>query len=122
MKLDRTTTPLPPISRNGNKILTKPREIAQSMNKQFISTIRETISQIPPTNQDPLILYSNYVGPIEAKFNVEQVSMYQLEQVISHMKPSASAASDFISMRLIKEGGRAINPLLLHLTNQIIKN
>ena len=64
--------------KDGTKILTKPREIATSMNIQYISTIRETISSIPETDIDPLILYSNFMGPIESRLNFDQISMHQL--------------------------------------------
>ena len=47
--------------------------------------------------------------------------MHQLSLVLATMRPTTSDAADFISMRLIKEAGPSVKPLLLHITDQIIK-
>ena len=55
----------PTVTRDGNKVYTKPQEIAAVLNRQYISSIRKTIADIPATDTNPLSLYSQYLGPID---------------------------------------------------------
>ena len=94
--------------------------IASSLNRQYLSGIRETIKQIPSTQTNPLDLYANSLGRIESKLNINQINMSELKQIISLMPPTTSSTSDFLSMKLIKDASPVINPLLLHLVNKVI--
>ena len=111
----------PTLMREGDTIYTKPGDIAKILNRQYIQSIRDKISQIPHTDTNPLKIYSEYLGPIDTKLNIEQISMYQLTTLLQTMKPTTSSSADFISMRLIKDAAPAIKPLLLHLINTVIR-
>ena len=106
--------------KEGNRTLTKPREIAAGLNRQYISTIREMIRKIPSTNTNPLTTFQKYIGPINTKLNIEQINMHQLTSILRTMHSTTSSAADFLSVRLIKDAGVVLNPLILHLTNRII--
>ena len=90
---------------DGDKIITKPRQIATALNRQYIATIRDTIANIPETDQDPLILYKKYIGPVESKLNLEQFSMNQMVNTIRTMSSTTSSAPRFPISKTVK-GGR----------------
>ena len=66
-------------------------------------------------------LYSKYIGRVDSKLNVEQITIHQLETVLQTMRPTTSSAEDFLSIRIIKDAAPVINPLILHLINSVIK-
>ena len=107
--------------REGNKIYTKPREMAASMNRQYLSSIREAINKIPRTTTNPLKLYQDSLGPIDSKLNFHQLTMNDLKKVLSTLSATTSTAKDFISMKLLKDAGESINTHLLFLVNKIIE-
>ena len=110
----------PEVIKEGSKIHTKPREIAQAMNRLYISSVRETINKIPRSNTDPLIHYKEALGPVDTHLNLEQISMAQFLKTYNTMTSTSSSASDFISMRILKEAGTTIHPHLHHLVNTVI--
>ena len=106
---------------DGQKIITKPREIATVLNRQFLTTIRETIKKIPKTELDPIKMFSHYIGRVDSKLNLQEISMHQMTNIIKSMHSTTSSAADFVSVRILKQAGEVINPLLLHLVNSVVK-
>ena len=80
------------------------------------------IKNIPNSQIDPLIHYSNSVGWVERKFTFTQISMGELTKLLDKMKPTGSAAEDDVSMQVIKEARNKLQPLILLMINQSIKN
>ena len=111
----------PSVIKDGNKNFTKPKDIAMCLNRQYITNIRNIIKNIPQTQTNPLKLYKDAVGQIEHKLNIEQINMSQLIKTISNMAATTSATKDYLSMRLLKDAGQTIYPLILHLVNTVIK-
>ena len=110
----------PTIIREGTKYFTKLRDIATSLNRQYLSIIRETINSIPKTNTNPMNLYSRSLGRIDSKLDIQQNNMNELKKVLSSMSATTSTTSDYLSMKVIKDAGPTITSHLLHLVNRII--
>ena len=106
--------------KEGNKFSTKPTGIANMLNRQYITSIRNTIQNIPQTELDPLIHYKKALGPVNSKLDLQQITMSQLKVTISKMDPTTSSAQGFISMRCIKEAGHLILPHILHMVNSVL--
>ena len=66
----------------GDKCYTKYREIAHSINRQFLSQIRKTKENIPPSQINPLDAYRCSIGPNSSIFNIQQISMNDLKKNI----------------------------------------
>ena len=109
----------PTMIREGAKLHTKSRDIASSLNRQYLGTIRETINSIPRIATNPMDLYSRSLGRIESKLEIQQISMTELKKVLSTMSPTTSTTSDYLSMKIIKDAGSSITSHLLHLINRI---
>ena len=90
------------------------------MNRQFISNIRKITENLPPPS-DPLIHYAKQFGQDDRHFTFQEITMSQLRQVLSKLRPTKSASSDDITVKAIKMASRTVEPLLLKLTNLIIK-
>ena len=83
--------------------------------------MKSVISKIPQSDEDPLVKYRQSCGEVTRTFTFEQINMSQLVQCIDKMKPTGSAGSDDISMRMIKDARTKLQPILLLLINQSIK-
>ena len=62
---------VPQIIREGKFFFTKPKDKANSLNRQYIQVIRETIKNIPPSNTNPLIHYKKHLGPVDSKLDLQ---------------------------------------------------
>ena len=80
-----------------DKCYTKYNEIANSMNRQFLTQIRETESKIQMSNTNPLEAYKKSIGHNITKLELKQISMSELRTTISSMRPTTSTAGDYIS-------------------------
>ena len=118
---EQNTHNSPTVIKEGAKYYTKPREMASSLNRQYINIIRETISKIPPTDTNPLHHYARALGPVDSKLEIQQISMSQFKEIFKKMKATTSATKDFISVRILKEAGETILPHLLHMINTVIQ-
>ena len=122
MEIGQSLHTSPTLILEGLQAHTKPRAIASSLNRQYLSNIRKTINQIPKTSTNPIDLYKKALGPVDTKLDIQQLSMSQLKTTLSTMSSTSSSTSDFISMKLIKDAGPVLNPHILHLINKIISN
>ena len=57
----------PSVIIEGQSHFTKPRDMANALNRQYISSIRDIINKIPPTTTNPLEHYSKFLGPNDFK-------------------------------------------------------
>ena len=64
----------------GQKHITAPKEISETMNRQYIQKIRKIISEIPPQSSNPLENYLKYLGPVQPtlSFTFKIISMSEL--------------------------------------------
>ena len=110
----------PSLILDGEKVITKPQQIAEVLNRQYITSIRNLIHEIPTSQIDPLISFRESIGPIDTKFDLQKINMSQLTKVLDNMTSSSSTASDYISVKLLKTAATQLKPLILHLFNNII--
>ena len=68
----------PDIIKEGNKIHTSPLDISNSLNRQYISQIRNLVKSIPKTSTNPLDLYSKVTNHLQGSFTFTQISMPDL--------------------------------------------
>ena len=84
--------------------------------------MKSVIAQIPETQTVPLVSYKRAVGIVDRTFSFKLISMSQLIKLIDKMKPMGSAGPDNILMRMIKDARDELQPLILIMVNQAIKN
>ena len=110
----------PQMIKEKDKYYTKKSEIADSMNRQFLGKICQTLQSIPESQDNPIDNYKKSIRPNLPTFNFKIINMSELRKVISSMAPTASTAQDQISMRSIIQARNQIEPQLLNLINRII--
>ena len=86
----------PAIIVEGKNHNVSPRDIAKSLNRQYISKIRKVIQKIPETETNPLTLYDKVAGRPNGSFTFTQISMDQLRKEISMMRPTTATGQDEI--------------------------
>ena len=114
----------PKLIHEGNKNYTSHKEMAASLNRQYIAGIRRLVQQMESEddiNDDPIGDYRKGVGKNYLSFTFKQVSMKQLRDVLQRMKPTGSMGMDDLSMKVIKQAQSELEPLILHLVNSVIK-
>ena len=94
--------------------------MANALNRQYLSKIRNLILSIPPTETDPLEKFTQVVGDKVNSFTFKLINMSELRKEISKMRPTASEGLDTIPMRAIKAAANELAPLLLELVNSTI--
>ena len=95
--------------------------MAQALNRQYISKIRNLVNSIPPTGTNPLTLYKKVIGDKSNTFTFKKINYSQLLKEVSKMKPTASEGQDNIPMKAIKAAITELAPLILLLVNSTIK-
>ena len=93
--------------------------MAQTMNQQYISTIRQTSANFPEPTTNPMETYNRYLGPNELSLTFQKVNMTQLKKTVSRMKSTRSATNDGVSMWAIKQANQELLPLILQLVNRV---
>ena len=106
----------------GQKHNTTPKEIAESMNRQYIQNIRKLIQNMPPQRTNPIENYIRHLGPNQDKlsFTFKNIAMSDLRQTLNSMRTTGSTAGDNISVKSIKQAREQLNPLILNLINRVI--
>ena len=121
-ELGQNTQQSPTLIREGLVVHTKPTNIANSMNRQYLSTVRDTIRNIPRTQTNPLHLYKTALGPIEHKLHIQELNMNDFQKILSTLSPTTSCTQDFISMKVIKDSSTVLSSHYLHLINRVINS
>ena len=65
--------------REGKNIFTSHKSMADSLNRQYLSRIRELVNKMGPQHHDPLPDYKSSVGPTST-FTFKEISMDQFEK------------------------------------------
>ena len=96
-------------------------QIAESLNRQYIQKVRVLTKKMENHRGDPLDNYRKHVGIIQSTFTYKQVNMSQLRIILRKMRGTGSTGEDDLSMHNIKQAQSELEPLLLHLINQVFK-
>ena len=110
----------PETIKEGQTLHTKPNDIANALNRQYIATVRNTIQKIPQTQTNPMEHYTAALGPVNTKLNICQLNMSHFRKILSNIASTTSTTADYLSMKVLKQAGQVIHPHLLHLVNSVI--
>ena len=110
----------PEIIMKENSPITSPKQIANTMNKEYVKIIKETINKIPKNDIDPIKNYKENIGEVNSKFIFKEITMHELRKILSSMKPTGSTSNDYISMKTIKKARKTLEPILLNMVNSTI--
>ena len=105
----------------GSKHHMSPKDMASGLNRLYIRKVRTVIEQIPPATVDPLTHYKQAIGKVEKTLSFQQLNMSQLVKLVDKMKPTGSSGANDISMRVIKDARNELQPLILKMINESIK-
>ena len=98
----------------------KPKEIARSMNLDYISRNNDLANSINDNGIDPLQHYKQAIKKPKNQLELVTITMHDLKMTLKQMKSTPSTGFDTISTKTIKEYQDVLLPLLLNLVNQTI--
>ena len=107
----------PPTQLFVEKIITKPREIANTMNKFFISKVKNLQNKLPPRKNDPLKYLKKAMQKRSCSFKFTPVSQEEVLEIVKKLKNSKSTGLDNIDTNTIKLVINEILPALTHVVN-----
>ena len=114
-----TTTPPNRIISEGT-MKVKPKEIARSMNLDYIKRNNDLATSINDNGIDPLQHYKKSIKKPKNQLELVTVTMHDLKMTQKNMKSTPSTGYDTISTKTLKEYQDVLLPLLLNLVNQTI--
>ena len=106
---------------NG-KMFSKPSELANIMNRFFISKVRKLRSNLPPSQGDPLDLTRRLLCNNESSFTLRAVHPDEVTKIITNLKSSKSSGKDNIDTYVLKLAKVELTPVLTHIINLSIIN
>jgi hypothetical protein len=104
------------------RIVTKPAGLASSMNRFFITKIKELRQNIPVVNFDPLKYLKEAMRDRKCKFSLKQLTIEDVLKLIKGLKNSSATGVDFIDTRTIKLGAEILAPAIQHIINLSISS
>ena len=102
--------------RHDNQNVTKPEEIANSLNAHFNEVASNLAKDIPQSSKTA----ESYLTSSNARFNIQNVSLTKVFKLLSTIKTSKSAGHDRISGKLLKDAAEVIAPTLTAIFNASI--
>ena len=112
----------PPSKLFTDKFVTKPKEIATTMNKFFSNKVKELKKKIPPRKRDPLTYLKKMMEKRKWTFKLKPVHPDEVKQYILSLKNSKSTSLDTIDTKTIKNVLDEILPALTHIVNLSISH
>ena len=106
---------------NG-KLINKPLEIANCLNKYFIDKVENIFKNIPSQVSDPLEKLKNLMKNRTSVFKLKTVHPDDIELIMRNLKNSKSAGLDTIDSQIIKLSLPYILPAVTHVINLSIVN
>ena len=102
---------------------TSHKEIAGSLNRQYVQSVRKLLNEIESVPVNPIENYRKLVQNKEemSTFTFVQISMHQLRSTLKQMKSTGSMGEDDVSIRKIKQAQAELEPLILKLVNAVIR-
>ncbi|CAB4034888.1 Hypothetical predicted protein, partial [Paramuricea clavata] len=101
---------------HDNQNVTKPEEIANSLNAHFNEVASNLSKDIPQSSKTA----ESYLTSSNARFNIQNVSLTKVFKLLSTIKTSKSAGHDRISGKLLKDAAEVIAPTLTAIFNASI--
>ena len=95
--------------------------MASALNREYIQTVKKLITEMESTQVDPLDNYSKIIPQNLTTFTFTQISMHQLRKTLQGMQLTGSSGEDNISICMIKQAQKELEPLLLRLVNRAIQ-
>ena len=119
-KLGWTKGSSPSTLLSGKKWITKPQEIAERLNLDYVTRNNNLSNNIPDNGIDPMINYKRVIKTPTKKLYFQTINMSDLRKMINKIRPTASTGIDDISVKTLKIYINVLEPLLLKLINQVI--
>ena len=98
-------------------IVTRPVELATSMNKFFIKKIKDHRAKIPVVDLDPLQYFKSAMRNRSCTFTIKELSLEEVIKLIKGLRNSSATGIDFIDTRTVKLGAEALAPAIQHIIN-----
>ena len=102
-------------------ISTKVKKVAYIINKYFKQKIETIKNDLPNPTCDPMKSYMQHIKTPKKLLSFQTINIGQVLNIISSLNNSNSCAKDGVSSKIIKMIKEAINPLILHIINRVIK-
>ena len=107
--------------REGNKIISNPKNLADTFNKLFKDKVKKLRTQTTTDPKiNPTVRLQNWLDKRETPipdFSLQPIDMSQLRNILKKIKPSRSHGIDFIDANSIKVSAPLIEESLLHMVN-----
>ena len=112
----------PTLIREGQFQYTKAIDMAQALNRLYITSIRNIRNKMETSATNPMISYNKFLrrNDPELSFSFKTITMKDLSTTLTKMRATGSSSVDNISMWMLKQGADHLRPLLLHMVNRII--
>ena len=102
---------------HNGELHSSPKRLAKMMNEFFINKVKNLLSNLQPTDSDPLRYLKRYMSGRNAKFQLRQVHPDEVLAVIRSLKNSKSTGLDTINVQILKLIAESILPSLTHIVN-----
>ena len=112
----------PPTQLFVEKMITKPREIASTMNSFFVTKVKNLQKKLPPRTGDPVRHLRSAMRNRRCTFKLKPVHPDEVRKLVLNLKNSKSTGLDNIDTRTIKLVIEEILPALTHVINLSITN
>ena len=112
----------PPTQLFVEKIINKPKEVANTMNNFFIDKVKNLQKKLPQNKNDPLKYLRNAMKKRKCSFKFSPVSQDQVLEIVKNLKNSKSTGLDNIDTNTIKLVIIEILPALTHVVNLSLMN
>ena len=105
---------------NGT-ILTKPSDIAKTMNEHFIKKTNNHVTSLSPTFGSPLESVQKIMGEKDCSFRLEAVHPDLVEKIIGSLSNTSSCGVDTIDSSILKMSKTFLVPAITHIINLSIE-
>ena len=110
----------PTVLQDRGKTVTSPKEIAESLNFNFLSKVAKIARNIPESTVDPILNYSKLMTNKSCTLTIQPIGIVELRKLVTKLKASRSAGIDGLSTKLLKKIFKEIEYPVLHMINQTI--
>ena len=105
----------------GKNLLIGSKKVSSVLTRFLVSKPRKIIENLKVTDKDPMDFYEKHVEKFVNKFKIKEINMSELRIAISSIKKTKSTDYYNLSMIMIIKIRKSIEPILLNLVNQSIK-
>ena len=112
----------PPTQLFVEKLISKPKEIANTMNTFFVTKVKKLQEKLPDKTGDPTRYLRNAMKNRQCNFKFKPVGPDEVRKIVKSLKNSKSTGLDNIDTRTIKLVIEEILPALTHVINLSLTN